>query len=513
MSSVSYKSHRKILMFDGMDYPFGKEKMKIRLRAIDDDMWNVVQFRKSQFQKKGSSNSGSSKSSSKPTGDYTCFKCKNPGHFISDCPLWEAEIRESGKYDSGSFRGKIKSNNYDSDDEKKTKKFFKKKDNSTSKSSSRSSSRNPSKSSSNRKNNSRKAKAYIGKEIDPDEEESSYSEEADESNEDSDSGMASIAYASSHAKNFFGNPSSDDESPAYCFMAKASKEKDYVPGCTKQIIDSGCTSHMTGDKSLFVDPNLTASSLKYITFSDKNKRKADAINTACHVINRVYLHKILKKTSYELITGKKPNGSYLRVFGASCYIHDMNNSSKFAAKAHEGSVKPVKGNVPESSDDDAAMTRSRTRQATTEENATPNTNGNLNPISNQNEPTKYEESINDPDWMNAMQEELVQFELNDVWELVDKLNPKKHNIIDTKWIFRNKQDENGIVVGNKARLAAQGYTQVEGIDFGETYAPVARLETIRILLSYANYNDIVLYRMDVKSAFLNGELDEEVYVR
>ena len=64
--------------------------------------------------------------------------------------------------------------------------------------------------------------------------------------------------------------------------------------------------------------------------------------------------------------------------------------------------------------------------------------------------------MNDPDWMNAMQEELVQFELNEVWELVDKQNPKKHSIIDTKWIFRNKQHGNGIVVRNKARLIAQG---------------------------------------------------------
>ena len=75
--------------------------------------------------------------------------------------------------------------------------------------------------------------------------------------------------------------------------------------------------------------------------------------------------------------------------------------------------------------------------------------------------------MNDPDWMNAMQEELVQFELNDVWELVGKMNPKRHNIIGTKWILRNKQDENGIVVRNKARLVAQGYTQVEGIDLCE----------------------------------------------
>ena len=97
-----------------------------------------------------------------------------------------------------------------------------------------------------------------------------------------------------------------------------------------------------------------------------------------------------------------------------------------------------------------------------------------------------------------MQEELHQFELNNVWELVKRLDPRKHNIIGTKWIYRNKQDENGLVVRNKARLVAQGYTQVEGIDFDETFAPVARLEAIRILLAYANHHNIILYQMDVK---------------
>ena len=80
-------------------------------------------------------------------------------------------------------------------------------------------------------------------------------------------------------------------------------------------------------------------------------------------------------------------------------------------------------------------------------------------------------------------------------------------------MFRNKQDEDGQVVRNKARLVAQGYTQVEGMDYGETYAPVARLESIRILLGYANHHDITLYQMDIKSAFLNGEIEEEVYVK
>ncbi|GJR74091.1 retrovirus-related pol polyprotein from transposon TNT 1-94, partial [Tanacetum coccineum] len=90
--------------------------------------------------------------------------------------------------------------------------------------------------------------------------------------------------------------------------------------------------------------------------------------------------------------------------------------------------------------------------------------------------------------------------------------PKNMTIIGTKWVFRNKLDENGIVSRNKARLVAQGYNQQEGIDYDETYAPVARLESIRILLAYACALDFKLFQMDVKSAFLNGFINEEVYM-
>ncbi|GKD02589.1 retrovirus-related pol polyprotein from transposon TNT 1-94 [Tanacetum coccineum] len=91
-------------------------------------------------------------------------------------------------------------------------------------------------------------------------------------------------------------------------------------------------------------------------------------------------------------------------------------------------------------------------------------------------------------------------------------NPKNMTIIGTKWVYRNKLDENGVVSRNKARLVAQGYNQQEGIDYNETYAPVARLESIRILLAYACALDFKLFQMDVKSAFLNGFINEEVYV-
>jgi hypothetical protein len=128
------------------------------------------------------------------------------------------------------------------------------------------------------------------------------------------------------------------------------------------------------------------------------------------------------------------------------------------------------------------------------------------------EPQKVWEALEDPDWLEAMHEELNNFERNKVWRLVEK--PKEcRNVIGTKWIFKNKQDENGIVVRNKARLVAQGFSQVEGIDYGETYAPVARLESIRILLAYASHQNFKLQQMDVKSAFLYGPLKEEVYVK
>ncbi|GJX30411.1 retrovirus-related pol polyprotein from transposon TNT 1-94 [Tanacetum coccineum] len=126
------------------------------------------------------------------------------------------------------------------------------------------------------------------------------------------------------------------------------------------------------------------------------------------------------------------------------------------------------------------------------------------------EPKNVNEALGDESWIVAMQEELNQFIANDVWELVPQ--PKNMTIIGTKWVFRNKLDENGIVSRNKARLVAQGYNQQEGIDYDETYALVARLESIRILLAYACALDFKLFQMDVKSAFLNGFINEEVYV-
>ena len=110
-----------------------------------------------------------------------------------------------------------------------------------------------------------------------------------------------------------------------------------------------------------------------------------------------------------------------------------------------------------------------------------------------------------------MHRELENFERNQVWVLVDPASNCRP--ICTKWVWKSKEGENGMVVRNKSRLVAQGFNQKEGIDYEETFAPVARLEAIRILLAFAVAKGFKLYQMDVKSAFLNGVIEEEVYVR
>ena len=109
------------------------------------------------------------------------------------------------------------------------------------------------------------------------------------------------------------------------------------------------------------------------------------------------------------------------------------------------------------------------------------------------EPKNLNEALKDNNWILAMQEELSQFALNEVWTLVPRIH--EMNIIGTKWVFRNKMDEHRVITRNKARLVAKEYNQEEGIDYDETYAPVAQLEAVRLLL-----------------AFLNGYINEEVFV-
>ncbi|GKA13188.1 retrovirus-related pol polyprotein from transposon TNT 1-94 [Tanacetum coccineum] len=125
-------------------------------------------------------------------------------------------------------------------------------------------------------------------------------------------------------------------------------------------------------------------------------------------------------------------------------------------------------------------------------------------------PKNIKEAMSDHSWIESMQDELHQFERLDAWELVPR--PHGKNIIAVKWLWKNKSDAENIVIRNKSCLVAKGYNQEEGIDFEESFAPVARLEAVRMFVAVAAHKNIIIFQMDVKTAFLNGSLKEEVYV-
>nr|GFC43438.1 Gag-Pol polyprotein [Tanacetum cinerariifolium] len=120
------------------------------------------------------------------------------------------------------------------------------------------------------------------------------------------------------------------------------------------------------------------------------------------------------------------------------------------------------------------------------------------------------EAMADSAWIESMQEKLYQFDRLDVWEVVDR--PLCTNVINLKWLWKNKRDEENTVIRNKSRLAAKEYAQKEGVDFEESFAPVARLEAVRLFIAYAAHKSFTIYQMDVKTTFLYDPLKEEVYV-
>jgi len=129
------------------------------------------------------------------------------------------------------------------------------------------------------------------------------------------------------------------------------------------------------------------------------------------------------------------------------------------------------------------------------------------------EPTTYKEAINSPDvklWKQAMTEELESLQTLGTWVVCPK--PENRKVIGCKWVYRIKTDADGNVIRYKARLVAKGYSQQPGLDFGDTFAPVTRLETIRLLLGIATHNDWEIRQVDVKTAYLYGDLDEEIYM-
>ncbi|GJW14166.1 retrovirus-related pol polyprotein from transposon TNT 1-94 [Tanacetum coccineum] len=248
------------------------------------------------------------------------------------------------------------------------------------------------------------------------------------------------------------------------------------------------------------------------------KNLSNAVDTSTYIINRI--------TPYELLRGRKPNLNYFKLFGSKCFILNTKDYlTKFDPKSYEGvflgysqnskaciilnkqtikfkeslnvafdeTPSPHKTSPLEDDDlvEEQAIEVSKTKPLGNdlEDKSLENIEiinikeSKSHPLENVIEPKNINEALKDESWVIAMQEELNQFISNDVWELVP--NPKDMTIIGTKWVFRNKLDENGVVSRDKARLVAQGSNQQEGIDYDETYA---------------------------LSAFLNGFINEEVYV-
>ncbi|GJU40613.1 retrovirus-related pol polyprotein from transposon TNT 1-94 [Tanacetum coccineum] len=312
---------------------------------------------------------------------------------------------------------------------------------------------------------------------------------------------------------------------------------------------------------------------------------AKAINTACYTQNCSLIRLRYNKTPYELMHDKKPNLSFLHVFGSLCYpTNDNEDLGKLDAKADIGLVSnPIPQqpcNPPKRYDldrlfqpmfdkyfnpppivvssvlvDDAprAVDLADSHVSTSIDQDAPSTSipstqdqehspiiwTKDHPIANvigdpsrsvsirkqlENdamwcyfdafltfvEPKNFKQAMTEPSWIDAMQEEIHEFERLEVWKLV--LCPDKVMLIKLKWIYKVKTNEFGGVLKNKPRLVAQGFSQEEGIDFKESFTPVARIEAIRIFVANAANKNMTIFQMDVKMDFLNDELKEEVYV-
>ncbi|XP_019185052.1 PREDICTED: uncharacterized protein LOC109180022 [Ipomoea nil] len=230
---------------------------------------------------------------------------------------------------------------------------------------------------------------------------------------------------------------------------------------------------------------------------------AEAVNTACHIINRVYLRPGTNQTPYTLWK-ESPMPSPMST------QPEQETESESESDTDHGNVDiptriqkahPIQNVIGDPSF--GVKTRGKPKRDYLQL-------AGYSCYTSQIEPKNVKEALTDEHWIKAMQEELGQFERNKVWSLIPK--PDNVNVVGTKWIFRNKTDADGNIARNKARLVAQGYSQIEGIDYDETFAPVARLESIRLLLSIACALKFKLFQMDVKTAFLNGYLSEDIYV-
>nr|GFA38443.1 retrovirus-related Pol polyprotein from transposon TNT 1-94 [Tanacetum cinerariifolium] len=293
---------------------------------------------------------------------------------------------------------------------------------------------------------------------------------------------------------------------------------------------------------------------------------AEAIVTACFTQNRSLVIPHHEKTPYHIINEQKPSVKFFHIFGSVCYIvRDGENLDKMKEK-----VQPLAPTVISSENINQAETYAKNDQVADDEFinifSTPVQDQGVtssrhvyssnmhtfyqrypsehrwtkdhpleqvigNPSQSvrtrrqlesdaemcmfvltvsRTEPKNIKEAMADSARIKSMQEELHQFDRLDVWELVDR--PLCTNVINLKWLWKNKRDKENTVIRNKSRLVAKGYAQKEGVDFEESFAPVARLEAVRLFIEHATYKSLTIYQMDVNTAFLYGPLKEEVYI-
>ncbi|GAU22960.1 hypothetical protein TSUD_247040 [Trifolium subterraneum] len=293
----------------------------------------------------------------------------------------------------------------------------------------------------------------------------------------------------------------------------------------------------------------------------------EVVSTACYVLNRCPTKRLNGVTPEECWSGNKPNVSHLKVFGSIAYRHvpdqlrsklddksevmvlvgyhptggyrlydPMHKSIVISRDVIIDEMKEWNWNGNKKKDSVSMMfddvhiaptkaneseirrsTRARTQPARlndciiTSDNDI-NAEGDLVHLAFnvEAEPVNFEDAVKSEKWLDAMNEEIESIERNNTWELVDLPHGKR--AIGVKWVYKVKLNPKGEITRHRARLVVKGFLQKEGIGFNEVFAPVARMETIRLVTALTHHNNWSMHQMDVKCAFLNGPLDEEVYV-
>nr|GEX85914.1 retrovirus-related Pol polyprotein from transposon TNT 1-94 [Tanacetum cinerariifolium] len=263
------------------------------------------------------------------------------------------------------------------------------------------------------------------------------------------------------------------------------------------IIDSGCSKHMTGNRALLT--NFVEKFLGTVRFGNNDfaviAGYGDVV-IGSMTIKKVYYVEVLGHNLFS-VGQFYDKGLEVAFRKSTCFVRNEDGvdllTGKLKAKGKWTKDHPFHKIIG----DPKSSVRTRGQLANS-------------CLLSSIEPANMAEALRDADWVTTMQEELDYFARLKVWRLVPR--PKGKSIIKTKWIFKNKKDESSLVIQNKARLIEVGYSQQEGIDYDEMFAPVARIEATRLFLAYVAHKDFTVYQMDAKTTFLNGILKEEVYV-